>query len=249
MPNIDLGIFDHIVFLVLVALVPWRARRRFRSLVKALDGGDSNARTRSYRTVVAEKWVRTAVIAVAWITLSRSASSIGLPGSVTPLAIVGYSLTALAIGALLVLTRAAVHSEQGRRRTRESIDSVRAFVPHTATEKRWFNAMSVSAGIDEELIYRGFLFAYLAAWAPGVPAAVIIVLAALVFGLAHLYQGTAGIVKTATLGVVFGVLYWMTGALWAPMLLHVVVDLSSGWISSQVVRDNDPVDRPEPVAA
>jgi membrane protease YdiL (CAAX protease family) len=164
------------------------------------------------------------------------------------LAIVGYALTALAIGALLVLSRSVVRSEHGRRRTRESISSLRAFVPHTATEKRWFDAMSVTAGIEEELIYRGFLFAYLAAWLPGMPAAVVIVLAGLVFGLGHLYQGAAGILKTGTLGVLFGVVYWMTGSVWAPMLLHVVVDLSSGWMSWQIVSEESQDDPTEPAA-
>ena len=249
MPSIDLGIFDHVVFLALVALVPWNARRRFRSLVEAVEGGDPNARTRAYRTVVVEKWVLTAVIAVAWIALSRSASSIGLTARLTPLAIVGYALTALTIGALLMLARSVVSSEQGRRKTRESIASVGAFVPHTATEKRWFDAVSVTAGIQEELIYRGFLFAYFAAWSPGMPAAIVILGAGLVFGLGHLYQGAAGIVKTGTLGVLFGVLYWMTGSVWAPLLLHVVVDLSSGWMGWQVVREGGLDARVEPAAA
>jgi membrane protease YdiL (CAAX protease family) len=249
MPTIDLAMFDHILFLALVALFPWNARRRFQSLVKAVDGGDTKARMRSYRTVVVEKWLLTAVIFVAWITLSRSASSIGLIPSVTLLAIAGYALTATAIGALVMLARAAVHSEQGRRRTSESIASVRSFVPRTATEKRWFDAMSVTAGIEEELVYRGFLFAYFAAWLPSMPAAAIILLAGLVFGLGHLYQGAAGVVKTGTLGVLFGVVYWMTGSLWAPMLLHVVVDLSSGWITRKIVADGGLNELAEPVPA
>jgi membrane protease YdiL (CAAX protease family) len=217
-------------------------------LLKTVESGDPKARTRAYRTVVVEKWVFTALIAVAWITLSRTASSIGLTTNVTPLAIAGYVVTALAIGMLLLLARSAVHSEQGRRRTSESIASVGALVPRTATEKRWFDAMSVTAGIEEELIYRGFLFAYYAAWLPGSPVAFVIVLAAIVFGLGHLYQGTAGIVKTGTLGVLFGVVYWMTGSLWAPMLLHVVVDLSSSWITRQLAADGDLDNQTEQVA-
>ena len=189
-----------------------------------------------------------AAIAALWIVLDRSASSIGLIADTTPRAIAGYALTALAIGALLMLVRSTARSEQGRRRTRESIASARALVPHTAAEKRWFDAVSVTAGFEEELIYRGFLFAYLAAWLPAMPVAVIIVLAGLVFGLAHAYQGMAGIVKTGTLGILFGVGYWMTGSLWAPILLHAAVDLASGWLSLQVVREDGLVDRAEPVA-
>ena len=246
MPDVTLGIFDHLVFLVLVALLPWNARRRLHSLVRAVDAQDPYARIRAYRTVVAEKLLFTAVIAVAWVALNRSLSSIGLTVESAPLAITGYVVTALAIGALLVLARSAVRSERGRRRTSDSITALRAFVPHTAKEKRWFDAMSVSAGIEEELVYRGFLFAYFAGLLSGVPAGVVIVLAAFVFGLGHSYQGVAGIMKTGVVGVILGVAYWMTGSVWAPMLLHIAIDLSSGWITQQIVTDGGLDDRVQP---
>jgi hypothetical protein len=115
------------------------------------------------------------VIAVAWIALSRSASSTGLIASVTPLSIAGYALTALAIGALLMLARSAIRSEQGRRKTRGSIAPVRTFVPRTATEKRWFDTPCRSPRASaRSFIYRGFLFAQLAAWLTEMPAAVVI---------------------------------------------------------------------------
>lgn len=237
MPTIDLGTFDHIVFLALVAILPWNARRRFQSLVQAVAGGDRRARARSYRTVVTEKGLLTAAILVAWIVLGRSASSIGLIANFTPLAIAGYALTAFLIGALLFLARSAVNSEQGRRRTGESVASVRSFVPRTTTEKRWFDAMSITASIEEELVYRAFLFAYFATLLPSVPSAVVILLAGFVFGLGHLYQGAAGIVKTGMVGVLLGVVYWMTASVWAPIVLHAVVDLTSGWITRKIAAD------------
>ena len=249
MPDINLTIFDHVLFLALVAVFPWNARRRFRSLVAAVDGGDVKARTRAYQTVVVEKWVLTAVIAGAWIVLGRSAASIGLIANAGLLSIAGFALTAQMIVALVVLARATVRSEQGRHRTRESIAPVLAFVPHTAGEKRWFDAGSVSASIEEELIFRGFLFAYFAAWLPGTPAAVVIALAALVFGLGHLYQGAAGIVKTSAVGVLLGIVYSMTGSVLAPMLLHAAVDLSSGWITQQVVGERGIESEVDPAAA
>ena len=240
MPSIDLEVFDHIVFALLVAVLPWNARRRFRALVEATDRGDSSARTRAYRTIVVEKWAFTAIIAVAWSALGRSAASIGLRGGLSTLAIAGYVLTAAMIGALVMLAQATVRSEEGRSKTRDTIASVRALVPHTMSEKRWFNVTSVSAGIGEEIVYRAFLFAYFAAWLPDAPVAIIILLAAHVFGLGHLYQGAAGVVKTGSLGVLLGVVYWMTGAVWAPIILHVAVDLSSGWITQQVTSEDEP---------
>lgn len=80
------------------------------------------------------------------------------------------------------------------------------------------------------------------------PVGVVVILAGLVFGLAHSYQGLAGIMKTATLGVLFGALYWMTSSLLAAMLLHAAVDLTSGWVSWQVVREGDPAEMAVPAA-
>ncbi|MFW2339201.1 MAG: type II CAAX prenyl endopeptidase Rce1 family protein [Acidimicrobiia bacterium] len=51
------------------------------------------------------------------------------------------------------------------------------------------------------------------------------------------------------MGVLFGVLYWMTGSVWAPMLLHIVVDLNSGWLNWQIVREDALDDPAKPAAA
>jgi membrane protease YdiL (CAAX protease family) len=45
------------------------------------------------------------------------------------------------------------------------------------------------------------------------------------FGLAHAYQGLAGIVTTGVLGGVMAALYLQTGSLLLPVLLHAVIDL------------------------
>ncbi len=57
MPNISLAIIDHVVVLVLVALLPWNGRTRFDLLVKRDDAGNPGARMRAYRTVLVEKWL------------------------------------------------------------------------------------------------------------------------------------------------------------------------------------------------
>ena len=249
MTSITIEIIDHVVFLFLVALGPWNGRRRFQILTRAVNAGDPNARKRLFRTILIEKWALTGVVAAAWIALSRSAESIGLIADFTPLPLAGFALAALAIGALLMYARSVTRSEQMRAKTREALTPIRAMMPNTATEKRWFDAVSVTAGISEELIFRGFLFAYLAALIPGIPAAVVVILAGLVFGLGHAYQGLAGIVKTGMIGVLFGALCWMTDSVLAPMLLHAAVDLTSGWVSWQVLDEAGLDDMAAPAAA
>ena len=53
----------------------------------------------------------------------------------------------------------------------------------------------------------------------------LILAAAVMFGLAHAYQGITGMVATGLAGAVFCVLYVRTGSLTAPILLHMLVDV------------------------
>lgn len=249
MPSIEPGIFDHLIFLVLVAFIPWDGRRRFQSLVAAVEAGRPNARTNAYRRVMLEEWILTATIAIGWIVLSRGAATLGLVPQMTTPAMIGYGLTILAIGVLLVQSRSIAKSEKNRQDARKVLTPLAALMPHTRSEKRLFGVVSITAGVCEEFIYRGFLFAYLAGWMPGQSTWLVVVLAGALFGLAHLYQGGSGILKTGGLGVLLGGLYWLTGSLWAPMLLHAVIDLNSGWIGWRVMQDEATEGGPVPAAA
>jgi membrane protease YdiL (CAAX protease family) len=83
--------------------------------------------------------------------------------------------------------------------------------------------MSVSAGICEELLYRGFLLRWLDARGLGLWAAVL--LAALAFMLAHTYQGLVGMLSVGVLALVFTALFFLAGSLWPAMLVHALLDL------------------------
>jgi membrane protease YdiL (CAAX protease family) len=52
-----------------------------------------------------------------------------------------------------------------------------------------------------------------------------ILLASIIFGLCHFYQGWQGVLGTTALGAVFAGLYVATGSLLFPVILHALVDL------------------------
>ena len=58
--------------------------------------------------------------------------------------------------------------------------------------------------------------------------------AAVVFGLAHLYQGAVGVVTTFVMGLVLGALYVIGGSLIAPIVVHALVDLRAIWLGRLV---------------
>jgi hypothetical protein len=134
-----------------------------------------------------------------------------------------------AIGVLLARQAAKVHgSARAREAVRKQFERTRGldiFVPRTLDEFRTFAALSITAGVCEEFLYRGFLIALLAAFMPAWLGAVV---SAVFFGFAHSYQGTKGILSTGTTGLVMGLLCMWAGSLLPVVLLHAVIDAGNG---------------------
>jgi hypothetical protein len=85
----------------------------------------------------------------------------------------------------------------------------------------------VIAGFREELLYRGFLMTRIAGTVQSsrAPWAVALVAQALVFGIAHAYQGPTGMIVSGAAGLVFGILMLASGKRLLPaMIAHAGVD-------------------------
>jgi membrane protease YdiL (CAAX protease family) len=100
--------------------------------------------------------------------------------------------------------------------------------------------VAVTAGVCEEIIYRGTIISRLQAIFPkGRMAKILILLfSAAVFGAAHAYQTPAGILVTGLIGLLLGVIYVGAGRLlWPAILVHATYDvLSLTAISSNLDR-------------
>jgi uncharacterized protein len=85
--------------------------------------------------------------------------------------------------------------------------AVRFILPHGRFEMAIWVALSVTAGICEEAIYRGYLQRQFMAMTRNAPIGIL--LQASAFGLAHSYQGWHGAVAIAIEGALLGALaYW-----------------------------------------
>ena len=107
-------------------------------------------------------------------------------------------------------------------------ESTQFLLPHTTLEKVLWVALSISAGICEEAVFRGYLQKQFAALTKSIPAG--IVLSASVFGAAHSYQGLAKALQIGVLGVLLGLLAYWRRSLRPGMISHTLQDVLGGFV-------------------
>ncbi len=227
------GLFDHALFVVLVLLMPLWALRQHRALLSSIAAGDPDARLKVYiRTMVVE-WALAGLVIWRWATAGALPGVLGAgdPGSVRWW--VGAALVLAACVLLIWQTIVVLRSPARLQQLRAQVEPLRGILPGNAREGRVFNGLSVTAGICEEILYRGFLIAYLASL---YPMWIAVLGSSAVFGMGHAYQGRAGIFKTGLVGLVMAVLYLLTGSVWAPALVHAAIDLNSGYLGRRALQ-------------
>jgi uncharacterized protein len=231
------GWLDHLLFLVLAVLVPLGGSRLgFRHLFAAADADAPRARAALYRNTLVLLWALAAALAALWLADRRSWSDLGLILRLTG-GLAGVTLgVALIVGVMARRRRVAPGDTEALERLRRSAGQLVRMLPVTGRELGWFAGLSVSAGICEEALYRGFLIWYLGAWAAlVVPPPYVFAAAAagssLLFGLGHVYQGPRNVLVTALTGGFLAAVYWITGSLYAAMLIHALMDLDAGHTS------------------
>jgi membrane protease YdiL (CAAX protease family) len=220
---------DHLIVAGLILVVPWVVVWDYRRLIRALQAGDKDARIRAYRQSVVVQWGFAALLVGLWLWMGRPLPALGLGLATGVGTWVGLVLTLAACAFLTYQVRLARRYPEAREAIRAQIGSLRPLLPHTRREEREFAALSVTAGVCEEVVYRGYLMAYFA----GLGVVPAIVLSTLAFGLAHAYMGRVAATRAGLIGLVVAGLYWLTGSLWAPMLLHATADVTSGLMARE----------------
>jgi uncharacterized protein len=107
---------------------------------------------------------------------------------------------------------------------------IRFVVPHGRVELALWIGLSVTAGICEETIFRGYLqrqFMALTGSATGG-----IILSAAVFGAAHAYQGSRRMILIGLYGAMFGILAHWRGTVRPGMIAHAWQDSLSGVLAT-----------------
>jgi uncharacterized protein len=220
---LDLGIM-----IALCALMPaLEARWWYPRFCGAVTAGRSGARPRYYALTIAVLWAFVGAVVVVWAVYRRPWALLYLRPARPRGAWLGLGLSVLYVSVVWWQIRALLAEPDGRARLRRALAGAAALLPRTSGERWGFALVSVTAGICEEVLFRGFVMWYCALWTGPIGA---VVLSAVLFGIGHVYQGVRQVPRTALAGLVLAGVVLAAGALWPAMLLHAVMDLVAGQI-------------------
>jgi uncharacterized protein len=229
--------WDFILILtVLGILVPWRGAVRIRRLLNqpALATAE---RLSLYGSTIGFQWFIVAI--VLWRAFSRKLSpqELGLTLA-DPLrtSLIAAGLTLLLCANQWASLRKIVELPAGQRgflfRFTEKI------MPRTPVETLVFAALACTAGLSEEFLYRGFVFAvFVRVFSNSMfPLGIAAVVSSCWFAVGHIYQGRRGVITTLVVGMLFaGIRIW-SHSLVPSVAAHIGVDLIAGVYASKLLQ-------------
>ncbi|HET9988650.1 MAG TPA: CPBP family intramembrane glutamic endopeptidase [Kofleriaceae bacterium] len=213
-----------VTFLVaLTAIDMFWTPARIRAVERSINAGDPEARTSLYQITIGYLWPMAGIAALLLgVGFGGAAFGFRAPDFSHLHGIYAGVLVGSALG-LIASFAATLWPRKGKVGPLQHTFDL--LTPTTPRERRYFALVAITAGITEEIIYRALPFAMLALWWPGGDPRIYAVIVAVLFGLAHVYQGPAGMAATTLLGLLLGLIYAGTGSLLPCMVLHAVVDL------------------------
>jgi hypothetical protein len=112
--------------------------------------------------------------------------------------------------------------------------AIQGILPHTPAQIAVYFLLTVTAGICEEIIFRGYLQRQFSFFFKNVVVGVM--LQGVIFGASHGYQGPKYILIIVVYGVLFGVLAQWRHSLRPGMIAHFLQDLITGVLAGRFLR-------------
>ncbi|HUP88008.1 MAG TPA: CPBP family intramembrane glutamic endopeptidase [Longimicrobiales bacterium] len=132
----------------------------------------------------------------------------------------------LSAAALLVLFKAFGYAES---------EMMVDLVPTTNVQRVLFVLLAVSAGVCEEIVFRGFMIPALFSKTNSLIVAVVI--SSAVFGILHIHQRPAGALRAGLLGAVLAVPFVSSGSIYPAMAAHTIIDIIGGfWLMKWMAK-------------
>ncbi len=231
---------DHLLFFLFGVAFPWQAIFRTQPAMSKVSHWDTSMRRSLYISNSISLWVMALAVLFVWLLLGRPWAALGLRWPETEswdLGWIGSAIFSLAYGLdVWWETRNPSALAETRIRWRKFTP----FMPKNKEEVRLFYIVAFSAGVCEEIVFRGFFIYYFTQWFAGNAWAswAAIVIPSLIFAISHYYQGWKAMFKIALLSLVFGWILIVTKSLLIPILLHFLVDVAGGHMSLRLMGED-----------
>ena len=220
-------ILQHVLVLFLIVVTPlwdWYEIPRLKAST------DPRKKVKFYWKIIAASWMCAivAVFTVGVFTVSTIQTVVGEISWLDPGSRGGAIMKGITAGMLIAILLPAVlalRSGKIRAKAGEAAKRLAFLLPSTRDERAWWWGVCITAGICEEIVYRGLLLHYFHTLPFHLSLTWALVASSVVFGIGHLYQGVGGGVQTVVIGFVFGAMFVMTGSLAIPIVVHAVMDL------------------------
>ncbi len=228
------------LFIIYAMLIqPVRRREQYREFLQKVRTNPA-LRAPYYLNILTAKWLWVAMVGVILLLGSVPLATIGLrtPTDWTyTLLLLAEILVILPIALIIMMRRIAKTQRPG---LAALLFDVKELLPRTPVDRRLWLLLSISAGICEEIVFRGFLLWYFLALGAflNVPISLstAVVLSSMLFGFAHIYQGWKGTLGTALAGVLLAYTYIITGSLILPIILHILIDARIVFIAPTLLK-------------
>jgi uncharacterized protein len=187
---------------------------------------DALPRRAAYLSSIISLWVLAAItVACAWLGGMRAAD-LGLL-ALPPLT---FILWTVGLTAAAVITVLGFHLAGFR-----EAPVVEELIPVTQPERALFVGVSVTAGVCEEVVFRGFLIPALLLATGSLPLALLV--SSAVFGVVHAYQQVPGALRATLLGALLAAPLLVHGSILPAIAAHALFDVIAGlWLSRFLLR-------------
>lgn len=222
---------DHILVLLLGLALPFLSGIRGSEKLGHIYF-DERIRRRFYISNSLVLWIMAAVVVAIWYWNKRPFELMGFRAPEP-----GFTAAILA-GVLVVLYASDVMysmlSPNELAKTQEQWETSVPFLPEKYRELPAYTFMCITAGVCEEIMYRGFLvnyfinpmsreFPYMAAVFPAV-----------LFSIAHFYQGYMAMFKIFLLSMLFALIFIFSKSLLYVVIIHFLIDFAGGVLAIRV---------------
>lgn len=230
------GLF--ILFLLyFVVYETWWGLTGYKKIMKSVSEG-TLPKTHLYKKTLLSLWIPTGLVMILIFTDILQLKDIGLnwirPYSQSLLFYIALVLASLYFIYLVYsLTVLKINAMKKISLNQKLPEEVKVMLPITSNEKKVWVVTAISAGITEEILFRGFLFFLMGQLFPALNIFWILGAATLIFGIGHLYQGLTEAVKPMLIGFMFGLFYIAFGSILPCILLHAMQDLCATYIINE----------------